>query len=209
MGWCIFFPGMTMKDMKVIWDISNFPVHILCTSESSESLEMSVAKKNILVFPIRQAGLVKPSLQPAVALFQSSCQWRCSLQGLHNKGCTNLQGAQEMVQIISALLAFHTGAICYPPDVTGRLRMSLCCAAWFASELAKPFRECDSRVVLKDALQRGESFFSWDPCQWIAWTDSWLEERKSGGLESAQYSLVVHRYYLPLLVSPWTNDCST
>lgn len=70
-----------------------------------------------------------------------------------------------MVQVISALLAFHIGAVCYPADVICRLRMLLSCVAWFASELAKPFRECDSRVVLKDALQRGRSFFNWDPCQ--------------------------------------------
>lgn len=70
-----------------------------------------------------------------------------------------------MVQVISALLAFHIGAVCYPADDICRLRMLLSCVAWFASELAKPFREYDSRVVLKDALQRGKSFFNWDPCQ--------------------------------------------
>lgn len=68
-----------------------------------------------------------------------------------------------MVQIIPALPAFHTGAMCYPAAGICRLKMSLSCAAGFASELAKPCRECDSRVVLKDTLQKQRAFASGIP----------------------------------------------
>lgn len=71
-----FPPGMIMREMKVI-ETPQISLHICFVFQKAASLLMSVAKKNSLVFPIRQAGLVKPSLQPPVALFQSSCQWRC------------------------------------------------------------------------------------------------------------------------------------
>jgi len=37
------------------------------------------------------------------------------------------------------------------------------------------------------------------PVSELLWTDSWLEERKRGGSESAWSSCVLCRYYLPLL----------
>lgn len=62
-----------MREMKVI-ETPQISLHTCFVFQKAASLLMSVAKKNSLVFPIRQAGLVKPSLQPPVALFQSSCQ---------------------------------------------------------------------------------------------------------------------------------------
>lgn len=71
-----------------------------------------------------------------------------------------------MVQVMSALLYGHVGAIYYLVDVptaTCRLRMLASCAGFaselFASsELERSFSECDSRVALKDLIKRGESF---------------------------------------------------
>lgn len=123
---------------------------------------MSVAKKNTLLFPIRQAGSCE-----TVSAASRSFVSKLLLVEVHSlePNLQILQVCRRRVQVISALLAVRVWAICYRDDVqsaTCRPRMLLSCAAWCASELAKHFSACDSRVALKDALQRRESFSNWD-----------------------------------------------
>lgn len=75
-----FLPRMIIKDTKVIRQTLYFPAHMPCTQESNQSHEMSVAKKNTLLFPIRQAGSCETvSVQPTVVMSQNSCQRRAGM----------------------------------------------------------------------------------------------------------------------------------
>lgn len=76
MCWCIFF--FPLEWLWKTWRSYETPQISLHTcfvfQKAASLLRCQLLRKISLCF---QSGLVKPSLQPPVALFRSSCQWRC------------------------------------------------------------------------------------------------------------------------------------
>lgn len=197
-----FFPQMIMKDMKVIWQTSYFPAHMLCTSESSKSHEMSVAKKNRLLFSIRQVG----SCETAFATSRSFVSEFLSVE-VHLQE-PNLQILQVHRRWCKSFL--HSWLFTFEPYVTQLMCRMLhsgwgcCCPVLAGTPLS--WQSILARVIQGQCLRmhykEERAFSTGISVSELLWTDPRLEESRRGRWESARYSWVLHRYYLPLLISP-------